>query len=410
MDINNNKLYFGNHYAGDLVKEFGSPLFVYEEKVLRERCRELRSLLPWDNFRVNYSCKANSNLAILKIIREEGLSVDAMSAGEIFITMAAGYRPENILYIPNNVSKDEMRYAIDCGVLISLDSLTQLEYYGQINPGGEAIVRINPGIGDGHHKTVVTAGKAKFGTPVADLDRIKEIAARYDIKIIGLNMHIGSLFLNPQNYTTAIETLLGIAEQFEHLRYIDFGGGLGVPYKKASESRFPMAQFAEDFKSILEKWEQKSGKHNITYIIEPGRYPVAECGTILTTVHSIKDSFDTKYVGTDLGFNLLIRPMLYGAYHEVLVCDNVESSETEPVTVCGNICESGDLVCEERFLPKIELDNTLAVLDSGAYGFVMSSNYNSRLRPAEVLITEDGNAKVIREKENFDYLLLNQKY
>ena len=410
MIINNNKLYFGNSFAGDLVQEFGSPLFVYEEAVLRERCRELRNLLPWENFRVNYSCKANSNVAILKIVREEGLSVDAMSPGEIFLGMEAGYKSDEILFIPNNVSKEEMKYAIDRNIMVSVDSLTQLEYFGQLKPGGEVFVRINPGIGDGHHKKVVTGGKAKFGVAPYDISRIKETAKRYGVKVIGVNMHIGSLFLAPGNYITAIKTLLEIAEQFEDLKYIDFGGGLGIPYRKNDENRFPMAQFAEDFKAVLENWQQRNNRHDITFVIEPGRYPVAECCTILTTVHSIKENFGTKYIGTDLGFNLLIRPTLYGAFHEVMVCDNVEGSETEAVTICGNICESGDLVCEARTLPRIELSNTLAVLDSGAYGFAMSSNYNARLRPAEVLITRDGSARVIRERENFEYLLLNQKY
>lgn len=410
MVTRENKLYFGNYSAKELVQKYGSPLFVYEEAVIRERCRELKGIVQQENFKVNYSCKANNNVALLKIIKEEGLKVDAMSPGEIFLEMAAGYQGEDILYICNNVSKEEMQYAVDHQVKISVDSLTQLQYFGELNPGGRVFIRVNPGIGDGHHQKVITAGKAKFGIPPYDLEEAKAIAERYQLTIMGLNMHIGSLFLMPDNYIAAIKTLLGIAEGFPDLEYIDFGGGLGIPYKKQTEKRFPMEQFSQELRALLAAWQAENHRPDITFIMEPGRYPVAESCTILTTVHSIKENFGAKYIGTDLGFNLLIRPELYGAYHELMVADRVASDEQEVVNVCGNICESGDLVAEERSLPKMQLGDTLAVLDAGAYGFAMSSNYNARLRPAEILITQDGAIQVIREKENLEYLLLNQKY
>lgn len=410
MRVTDNKLYFGNTFAGDLVAQYGSPLFVYDEGVLRERCRELRSLLPGDRFRVNFSCKANSNIALLKIIREEGLMVDAMSPGEIFLNMEAGYQGDEILFIPNNVSQAEMQYAIDRGVMISLDSLAQLESFGQLKPGGEVFVRINPGIGDGHSKKVITGGKAKFGVQPTDIAKIHEIARQYQLTIIGINMHIGSFFLEPDNYIAAIKQLLEIAGQFGELRYLDFGGGIGIPYRKGVQQRFNISTFGAVLKSTLDEWESRTGRTGITYLIEPGRYPVAECSTLLTTVHAVKENYGTTYVGTDLGFNVLIRPMLYEAYHEVIVCDNVESDQIQPVSICGNICESGDLICENRPLPPIAMGNTLAVFDAGAYGFAMSSNYNARLRPAEVLVQTDHTTRVIREREDLSYLLLNQKY
>jgi len=410
MRVTDNKLFFGNTFAGDLAAQYGSPLFVYDEGVLRERCRELRSLLPGDRFRVNFSCKANSNVALLKIIREEGLAVDAMSPGEIFLNMEAGYRGDEILFIPNNVAPAEMQYAIDRGVMISVDSLAQLETFGQLKPGGEVFVRVNPGIGDGHSKKVITGGKAKFGVQLADIAKIHEIARRYQLTVVGINMHIGSFFLEPDNYIAAIKQLLEIAGQFNELRYLDFGGGIGIPYRKGVQQRFNMSTFGAVLKSTLNEWEAQTGRTGITYIIEPGRYPVAESSTLLTTVHAVKENYGTAYIGTDLGFNVLIRPMLYEAYHEVIVCDNVASEQIQPVTICGNICESGDLICENRPLPPIVMGNTLAVLDAGAYGFAMSSNYNARLRPAEVLVQLDGSTRVIRERENLNYLLLNQKY
>ena len=410
MRIRDNRLYFGDHFAGDLAREFGTPLYVYEEEVLRARCRELKNLLKRPNFAVNYSMKANGNVALLEIVRNEGLRVDTMSPGEIFLAMEAGYRPEEILFIGNNVSKAEMSYAIDRGVLVSVDSISQLEYFGQLKPGGEVVVRINPNIGDGHSAKVITAGRVKFGTPRDQLPELKRVAARHDVSIIGINMHIGSLFLTPHNYLAAVEHLLEIAEGFDHLRLIDFGGGLGVPYRHTQEERFPLEEFAKEFEAVLSAWEEETGNKKVKFIIEPGRYPVAECGTLLGTVHSIKENFGTVFVGTDLGFNVLIRPELYGAYHEVIVCNNAESRDLVEVSVCGNICESGDLVAEARLLPDISLDDTLAVLDAGAYGFSMSSNYNMRLRPAEVLLQRDGTLRMIREREDLSYLLANQRY
>ncbi len=410
MRIKDNRLYFGTHFAGDLAAEFGTPLYVYEEEVLRARCRELKSLLKRPNFAVNYSMKANGNVALLEIVRSEGLRVDTMSPGEIFLAMEAGYKPQEILFICNNVSKEEMRYAIDRGILMSIDSISQLEYYGELNPGGEVVVRINPNIGDGHSAKVITAGRVKFGTPHDQLPELKRMAAKYDLTIVGINMHIGSLFLSPHNYLAAIERLLEIAESFDHLKLIDFGGGLGVPYRHTEEDRFPLDEFAKEFEAVLADWEERTGNKKVKFLIEPGRYPVAECSTLLGSVHSIKENFGTVFVGTDLGFNVLIRPELYGAYHEVVVCSNVESRDLVEVSVCGNICESGDLVAEARMLPDVALGDILAVLDAGAYGFAMSSNYNARLRPAEILVQTDGSVRVIRDREDLSYLVIGQHY
>jgi len=408
--IKDNRLYFGPHFAGDLAKEYGTPLYVYEEEVLRARCRELKGLLKRSNFAVNYSMKANGNVALLEIVRSEGLRVDTMSPGEIFLAMEAGYKPEEILFIGNNVSRDEMRYAIDRGILMSVDSISQLEYYGELDPGGEVVVRINPNIGDGHSAKVITAGRVKFGTPQDQLPELKRVAAKHKLSIVGINMHIGSLFLSPHNYLAAIERLLDIAESFDNLKLIDFGGGLGVPYRHTEEDHFPMEEFAKELEAVLADWEDRTDNKKVKFLIEPGRYPVAECSTLLGTVHSIKETFGTVFVGTDLGFNVLIRPELYGAYHEVVVCNNAESRDLVEVSVCGNICESGDLIAEARMLPDVSLDDTLAVLDAGAYGFSMSSNYNARLRPAEILVESGGEVRVIRDREDYSYLVTGQHY
>ena len=198
MKVVNNVMYIGAYAAPDLVERFGSPLFVYEEAILRERCRELQRLASSAGVIVNYSCKANGNVALLQIIRNEGLNVDAMSPGEIFLELAAGFEPRQILYIGNNVSREELKYAIDAGVRVSVDSLSQLEDFGSLNPGGGVFVRINPGVSDGHHKKVATGEKGKFGVTKDRVGDIKRIAREYNIKVVGINMHIGSCFLQPE--------------------------------------------------------------------------------------------------------------------------------------------------------------------------------------------------------------------
>ncbi len=181
----------------ELAEKYGTPLYVYNERILRQRCRDLKNLVKYPNFVVDYSAKANSNLAFLEIVKSEGLEVDAMSPGEIYIEKLAGFEPKDIFYICNNVSKEEMQYAIDAGVVISVDSLQQLEQYGEINPGGEVAIRFNPGVGAGHHEKVVTAGKkTKFAVDPEFIPQVKEILDKYNLKLIGINQHIGSLFMD----------------------------------------------------------------------------------------------------------------------------------------------------------------------------------------------------------------------
>jgi len=410
ITVADNHLLLANQKVDEIVAKFGSPLYVYSERVLRTRCKELRNFLQYEPFTPSYSCKANTNVTILKIIREEGFRADAMSPGEILLLRTAGFQPEEILYVGNNVSEAEMLYAIKAGVTVSIDSLAQLEQYGQLNPGGKVAIRINPGMGDGHHKKTITGGAdSKFGVYYTDVNQIKAIIRRYNLKITGLNQHIGSNYLTGKVYLASVERLLSIAEQFDDLDFIDFGGGMGIPYCNETP-RLDIAQLGAQVSAILKPWVQHYGKQ-ITASIEPGRYLVAESGILFITVHSTKQNPGVAFVGTDGGFNVLARPMMYGSYHEILHTSHVHANDTMEVTVCGNICESGDLLGEERLLPKVTAKgDILAVLDAGAYGFSMSSNYNSRLRPAEVLLTQDGDLRLIRERDTLEGLLRQQIY
>ena len=402
--------FFGNTNPQVLAEKFGTPLYVYNEKILRNRMQRMAHLISYPGFTANYSIKTNSNLFILKMALEEGLNADAMSPGEIFLLRKAGFPKERIFYVSNNVSADELQYAIDQGVVVSLDSLSQLELFGKINRGGSCAVRLNPGYGAGHHEKVITAGKkTKFAISETDVPAIMKIAEEYDLKIIGINQHIGSLFMDGSPFMLAVEHFLKIAMQFKHLEFVDFGGGFGIPYHKLSgEKEFDLKEFGEALEKVVEDWSMRYGKQ-VVFKSEPGRYIAAEGGVILGTVHAKKSNSSIHYIGTDIGMNVLIRPAMYNSWHDLEIFrDGVlvdDSRGIEKVTVVGNICESGDILAKERDLPVVNEGDIVCVLDAGAYGYSMCSNYNSRLRPAEVLIGLDGEARIIRRRDTLEDLL-----
>jgi diaminopimelate decarboxylase len=400
--------FYGNTTPNQLIATYGSPLYVYNETILRERCREMTKLINYPQYKVNYSVKANSNLELLKIIREEGLDADAISPGEIHALQAAGFKPSQILYVGNNVSTDEMRYAIERGILVSVDSISQLRQFGKLNPGGKVAVRFNPGVGAGHHEKVVTGGtNAKFGVTPDLIAEVKAVLQEYKLTLSGINQHIGSLFMSPEAYLEGADRLLEIAAQFDGLELIDFGGGFGTPYRKqAGEKRLDLIELGARLKEKLISWVGLYGSQPL-FKVEPGRYPVSECGILLGTVHAVKKGYSTKYIGTDLGFNVFIRPVLYDSHHDIEVYHKNPRGFTnkETVTVVGNICESGDIIAKDRELPVMEEGDIIGVMDAGAYGYAMSSNYNNRLRPAEVLIKTNGEPVLIRRRETLEDLL-----
>ncbi|MDR2056007.1 MAG: diaminopimelate decarboxylase [Desulfovibrio sp.] len=405
--------FYGRHTPLELAETWGTPLYVYNEDILRERCRDLMQLSSHTGYGVNYSVKANANPALLKIVREEGLVVDAMSPGELHLDAMAGFPPEKILYISNNNSAEELRNAIDRALLVSVDSLSQLAAFGRLNAGGRVMVRFNPGIGAGHHAKVITAGKeTKFGVTPDRLDEVFALLDAYRLTLAGINQHIGSLFMTPGGYLDAAAVLLDLAgrlpdDALKKLEIIDFGGGFGIPYHKYDgEARLDLADLGARLHALIAGWSAKTGYAG-RFLIEPGRYVAAECGILLGRVHAVKNNGDKRYVGTDLGFNTLVRPAMYDSFHDVEIYRaGGVNAEQKPMrqTVVGNICESGDILAKDRLLPVMREGDVLGVLDAGAYGFVMASNYNQRCLPAEVLIRADGAAQLIRRRETLDDL------
>ncbi|GHU07258.1 diaminopimelate decarboxylase [Spirochaetia bacterium] len=440
--------------ARSLVAAFGSPLYVYDEAILRQRCRDIKALCTAPGFSVNYSAKANSNIELLKIVKSEGLHVDAMSPGEILAELAAGFAPDEILFICNNVSAEEMRFAVERGIMVSVDSLSQLETFGREMCGRSAphgdgqkdrriAFRLNPGIGAGHNAKVVTGGKSKFGIEQKAIPQVKEIAARYGLTIAGIDQHIGSLFLRGDEYLAAAQTLFETAAGFPDLEFVDLGGGFGVPYRNhpladsaetspsgsemvgakmasGTEPRLDLCALSAKLTEAVGLFTSRRPARPIRVIVEPGRYIVAECGITLGTVHSIKENYGETYVGTDIGFNVLMRPVLYDSWHDICFfaggegkggsiagsySGGIRTANVRPLTVTGNICESGDILARDRELPLPEPGDIIGVENTGAYGYVMASAYNMRGRPAEVLIGADGAPRLIRKRETWEDLI-----
>ncbi|WP_027719581.1 diaminopimelate decarboxylase [uncultured Desulfovibrio sp.] len=405
--------FYGKHSPRELAETYGTPLYVYNENVLRQRCRDLMTLSSHPGFGVNYSVKANANPALLKIIREEGLVVDAMSPGELFMDDLAGFKPHEILYISNNNSDAELQNALVHDLLVSVDSLSQLDTLGRLNHGGRVMVRFNPGIGAGHHAKVVTAGKeTKFGVTPDQMGEVFALLARHELTLVGINQHIGSLFMEPDGYLNAAQVLLGLAETLPDmalgkLEIIDFGGGFGIPYHKyEGEARLDMNDLGRRLHAMISSWAVQNAYMG-RFLVEPGRYVAAECGVLLGRVHAVKNNGDKRYVGTNLGFNVLVRPAMYDSFHDVEIYRGQSGAEEDgpmPQTIVGNICESGDILAKNRLLPVMREGDVLGMLDAGAYGLVMASNYNQRRRPAEVLIRGDGAARLIRRRETLEDL------
>jgi diaminopimelate decarboxylase len=343
----------------------------------------------------------------MKILREEGMGIDAISPGEVLASLKAGFDPADILFTSNNASVEEIDYAVGKGVMVNVDSLSNLKAFGRKYPGRSLCVRINPNVGGGHHNHVITGGPdSKFGISYRQVDEILAAASGNGLTIAGIHQHIGSGILEPSLFIEAMDVLLDVAPRFKDLEFVDFGGGIGVPYRE-EQSRIDIGVLGKKITDDFERFCANYGRR-ITLVIEPGRYPVAECGFLLATVTAVKEGESHRFVGVDTGFNHLVRPAMYGSYHRILRAEGVEGPSA-PQVIAGNICESGDTFTRDengivdRELPLFEEGDTVCICNAGAYGYSMSSNYNSRPRPAEVLV-KGGQARLIRRRERIEDL------
>ncbi len=408
-------LSIGGADALELAKEYGTPLYVVDEERIRDNYQRLYNTFSskYANFNIYYACKANTNLSVMQILKDEGSSIDAVSPGEIYIALLVGFKPEKILYTGNNVTNEELEFALSSGVRINLDSLSQLEKLSKLpdTDGKEISFRIKPKVGAGHHDHCITGGDlSKFGIMEEEAVHAYQKAVDLGFNPVGIHTHIGSGILDPEPFKLAVHTLMDVAgrvyrEVGVEFEFIDFGGGIGIPYEP-HESILNLEMFSQEIIDLLKEKLYEYNMGNPTMYLEPGRYLVGDASYLLTRINTIKQSY-RKFAGVDAGFNTLLRPTMYDSYHHIVVASEPNAKPTQKMDIAGNICESGDLFARDRPIPDIEEGSLLAILNAGAYGFSMSSQYNSRPRAAEILVHK-GRSEVIRERETFADLLSKQ--
>ena len=409
------KLYFDGVSAIELAEKFDTPLYVVSESRIRENYHRLHDALTrnYEKIRVYYAAKANSNLSVLKILENEGAYLDVVSPGEVFMALTTGFPPERILFTGTSVRNDELKFLADSNVTVNIDSQSQLDRLLKVMVPNVLSVRVNPEIGAGHHDHCITAGKnTKFGLWENDALKAYKTAKTAGVKRFGIQMHVGSGILDVEPFILALDKLLSVAKKVRDktgvsFEFVDMGGGLGVPYQP-EDKELDLALFSE---KVLSLFKSKIDEYDLGkpfFCVEPGRYLVCDASILLTAVNTVKETPFKKFVGVDAGFNTLVRPTMYGSYHHVLVANKLDSPEKETYDVVGPVCESGDVLAKDRRLPKIQEGDLLAVLNAGAYGVSMSSQYNARPRAAEVMV-KNGKCTMVREREQLDDLMSGQR-
>jgi diaminopimelate decarboxylase len=415
LENRNGVLYIDGVSALRLAKEFDTPLYVISERGIREKYHRLREALKkhYGKVRIYYSIKANTNLSVLKILESEGAYIDAVSPGEIFLALKADFTPERILFTGTNVRNDELRFIVKSSVTINVDSLSQLRRLLKFHVPSLLSLRVNPEVGAGHHKHCITGGKeSKFGIWEDDIVKAYKMAKKAGVERFGIHMHIGSGILTVEPFLLAAKRMLVVARRVSEetgvkFEFIDFGGGIGVPYRP-KEKPLDLELCAEKVLNLYMVRIREYGLGEPWFYLEPGRYIVCDAVVLLASVNTVKVTPFKRFVGVDAGFNTLIRPVMYGSYHPIVVANKLNNVEKEAYDVAGPLCESGDFLARDRMLPEMCEGDLLAILKTGAYGYSMSSQYNSRPRCAEVLV-KNGKYALVREREDFESLLRGQK-
>ena len=389
----------------DIAKEFGTPVYVYHAGKIKEQYGKLVAAFSSLDTKFFYACKALTNINILKYVNSLGCGIDCSSVNEVKLALHAGVPKEKILYTSNGISFAEIEEVASHGVHLNIDSLSNLEKFGKKYGSSYPVgVRIRPNILAGGNLKISTGHeKSKFGIPVDQVDHILQLAQKHSIKVKALHIHTGSDIKDADVFVHGIKVLSELVPHFNDLSVIDLGGGFKVPYEPDDEET-DMNLIARKLKTFLDSHLSKDGKKYQLWF-EPGKYLVSECGYLITKVNVVKDNIHQIFVGVDTGLNHLIRPMMYDAYHHIVNISNPDAQE-KAYTVTGYICET-DTFASDRLLHEVREGDYLVFYNAGAYGFEMASHYNSRYKPAEVLVN-DGKASLIRRPDNFDTLIQNQ--
>lgn len=382
--------------------QYGTPLYVYDAEKIGEQYRKLTAGFAPLNARFFYACKALTNIHVLKYVHSLGCGIDCSSINEVKLALHAGVPAANVLYTSNGIHFSEIEEAASLGVHINIDSLSNLEKWGKKFGSSYAVgVRIRPNILAGGNLKISTGHeRSKFGIPVEQADEILRVATTYNIRITALHIHTGSDIKDADVFVHGIKVISELAQHFPHLEVLDLGGGFKVPYEPDDEET-DIAWIAGKLKKYLDSHLFNNEKKYQLWF-EPGKYLVSECGYLVTEVNVLKQNGNQAIAGINSGLNHLIRPMLYDAYHHIVNITNPGGAE-KVYTVTGYICET-DTFATDRLLNEVREGDLLVLHNAGAYGFEMASNYNSRFRPAEVLV-QNGEAKLIRRREMFEDLL-----
>lgn len=389
-----------------LASKYDCPLFVYDTRKIASQYRRITGAFKnVEKVQINYAVKALSNITILKYLNKLGAGLDTVSIEEVKLGLTAGVSPKKIIYTPSGVSLKEIEEVVKTGVRINIDNLSILESFGQRNPEVPVCIRINPHImAGGNSKISVGHMDSKFGISVYQVPHIKRIVENTGMFVDGVHMHMGSDILNIDTFLQATEILLDVAKKFKTIQFIDFGSGFKVPYKKGDTST-NIEQLGIRLSKRFNEFCENSDK-DLTLMLEPGKFLVSEAGYFLSKVNVIKQTISTVFAGIDSGFNHFVRPMIYDAYHHITNISNPNGRDRF-YSVVGYICEK-DTFAVNRKISEISEGDVLCFQNAGAYCFSMTSNYNSRPRPAEVIILE-GEDYLIRKRETFRDLIYNQE-
>ena len=388
-----------------IAKDFGSPVYVYDaEKINFQYKRLTNAFGKVKHLKLNYAVKALSNISILKLFNSLGAGIDTVSIQEVHLGLKAGFKPESIIFTPNGVSLEEIEKAAKLGVQINIDNLSILEQFGTKHPKIPVCIRINPHVMAGGN-TNISVGHidSKFGISIHQIPLLLRIVENTKMNINGIHMHTGSDILDIDVFLYASEILFETAKNFKDLEFIDFGSGFKVPYK-AGDIETNIEELGEKLSKRFNEFCKDYGR-DLTLAFEPGKFLVSEAGVFLAKVNVVKQTTSTVFAQIDSGFNHLIRPMLYGSQHDILNISNPKGRERF-YSVVGYICET-DTFANNRRISEINEGDILCFKNAGAYCYSMASNYNSRYRPAEVLLYK-GKAHLIRKRETFNDILNNQ--
>jgi diaminopimelate decarboxylase len=405
MEIVNNQYQIQGNNLTDLCKTYGTPLYVYNGAIIERQYSSLINAFQGVNLKIKYAAKALTNQAILKLLKKLGSGVDVVSINEVKLALLAGFDASDIMFTPNCVNFEEIIEAKELGVTINIDNLPYLKKFGVLYGNSYPIcVRVNPHIDAGGNAKIMTGHKeSKFGISIEQIEEVYAIVEQYNLQISGVHVHSGSDFKDAQAFVKATEIIFEVAKNFPNLSFLDFGSGFKVPYKEGDhftniedlgkEMSLVFKNFCKEYGKELELW------------FEPGKYLVSESGNLLVNANLIKETPACTFVGVDSGLNHLIRPMMYDAYHDIFNATNPTGTKKK-YHIVGYICET-DTFGSDRELNEVRENDIIVLKNAGAYSFSMSSNYNSRFKPAEVLIYKN-NVHLIRKRETFEDLLRNQ--